>query len=197
MMNVVARNDEVVLVVSGHTLPITGCASAIEGDVLVVSHSGAPSLRVGASCCVTFYRQGRNALFLTEVVGRGPGCVRLRLPSMLLQEQRRTTRVRVSPGSGLRASVSANQHRWEPRVVDLSTGGARLAFPEDDLPDWGVGTMVRLDLAMGIDVSATLVAVVVRRKDCEYGLTFEVGGYGRQARAQVGLGRLIEALGRA
>merc|ERR1711970_2575 len=101
MMDVVARNDEVVLVLPGHTAPVVGHVRAMEHDVLVVEHPGAPPIRLGDSCCVTFYRKGRNALFLTEVLGQEPGRVRLRVPSMLLQEQRRTTRVRVAPDSGL------------------------------------------------------------------------------------------------
>ena len=161
---------------------------------LIVAIRGTLVLPVGATGCVTFYHTGHAALFLTVVREqvRGVG-VRLDRPIVIIKEQRTSMRLAIPQDAGLRARVSADQRSWAPRVCDLSMGGVRLGFSEGDIPAWRVGTLVRMDLQLGMDASVSVIAVVARRSGLEFGMSFDVPGH-RDTTWQGSLHRLIKLL---
>jgi hypothetical protein len=133
-----------------------------------------------SSCSVSFHHNGRVCTFLSTLLGTTTegATTRLRvgLPQMVLVEARRTVRVPVPGNSGLRAKVGVKENWWSPAVRDLSLGGVGLGFHRRDVPEWRIGTLVRVELSLPLTKGVKVTAIVVRRKDQDYGLCFGRNG---------------------
>jgi len=170
-------------------------------DVDLFSATG--TIHVGAVCCVSFLDRGRSCVFITQVVGLrstpppdSPGLV-LMLPQLLAwTEARQSFRVPVVPGVGLVVHVGLDDSRsLVADPLDLSFTGAALEFARNDDPGLPCAGHCSLELSLG-GVRVKLEAIVERRFEHVYGLSFPGTRQGDVIRPPDGLRSIIRLLER-
>ncbi len=96
----------------------------------------------------------------------------LELPSSIATaDVRRSARIPVMPGSRLRVEVTALDHLYLPRTVNISLGGILLQFPPDLDPGLDLESTVGIDLSLD-DAHVSLTGVVRRRREHDYAMFF-------------------------
>jgi hypothetical protein len=108
-----------------------------------------------------------QALYMAKEGGRN----QVRSPDAQ-SNQRRSFRVPVLAGSGLRVTItSADRRRRNGEALDISFTGLLLELTDSDDPNWPIGTPLQVELRLKNDV-IHIKALVHRRPKRNYGLLF-------------------------